>query len=113
MAYIARPRLASNQPAQRFSRLAASMAPISACGMFGRRLSNAARYVLYYRAVAEAEHPGNLDVGAFFDAEFVVRHGNTVSGRLGVAQFCGRQTPRFAKPEACNQHGCWGAFSEG
>ncbi|MCC4262813.1 hypothetical protein LL270_19600, partial [Pseudomonas aestusnigri] len=34
----------------------------------------------------------DLDVGAFFETEFVVRHGDTVPERSGVAlSFCGRQ----------------------
>ena len=34
----------------------------------------------------------DLNVGALFDAEFVVRHGNTVPERSGVAlSFCGHQ----------------------
>ncbi|MNZ53951.1 hypothetical protein D3C78_718420 [compost metagenome] len=48
-------------------------------------------------ALAHASQQADLDVGALFDAEFVVRHGNTVPGRSGVAlSFCGRQAFRAA-----------------
>ena len=44
------------------------------------------------RALAHATQQADLNVGALFDAEFVVRHGNTVPERSGVAlSFCGRQ----------------------
>lgn len=48
-------------------------------------------------ALAHAAQQTDLDVGAFFDAEFVVRHGNTVPERSGAAlSFCRR---RPLKPE--------------
>ncbi|WP_236574808.1 hypothetical protein, partial [Pseudomonas sp. OF001] len=39
--------------------------------------------------LAHAAQQTDLDVGALFNAEFVVRHGNTVPERSGVAlSFC-------------------------
>jgi hypothetical protein len=41
--------------------------------------------------LAHAAQQTDLDVGAFFETEFVVRHGDTVPERSGVAlSFCGR-----------------------
>ena len=43
--------------------------------------------------LAHAAQQTDLDVGAFFETEFVVRHGDTVPERSGVAlSFCGRHT---------------------
>ena len=42
--------------------------------------------------LAHAAQQTDLDVGAFFETEFVVRHGDTVQERSGVAlSFCGRR----------------------
>ncbi len=42
-------------------------------------------------ALAHAAQQTDLDVRAFFDAEFVIRHGNTLPERPGVAlSFCRR-----------------------
>ncbi|WP_236574636.1 hypothetical protein, partial [Pseudomonas sp. OF001] len=57
--------------------------------------------------LAHAAQQTDLDVGALFNAEFVVRHGNTVPERSGVAlSFCRRQGiikrashPTSEKPE--------------
>ena len=41
--------------------------------------------------LAHAAQQTDLDVGAFFETEFVVRHGDTVQERSGVAlSFCRR-----------------------
>ncbi|WP_236386804.1 hypothetical protein, partial [Pseudomonas lactis] len=41
--------------------------------------------------LAHATQQTDLDIGAFFNAEFVIRHGNTLPERSGVAlSFCRR-----------------------
>lgn len=48
------------------------------------------------RPLAHAAHQTDLDVGALFNAEFVVRHGNTVPEMSGVAlSFCRRPYTRL------------------
>ncbi|MDQ3596276.1 MAG: hypothetical protein M3531_16145, partial [Pseudomonadota bacterium] len=45
--------------------------------------------------LAHATQQTDLDIGAFFNAEFVIRHGNTLPERSGVAlSFCRRPVIR-------------------
>ncbi|MCX2891860.1 hypothetical protein OO258_26890, partial [Pseudomonas sp. DCB_BI] len=49
-------------------------------------------------ALAHATQQTDLDIGAFFNAEFVIRHGNTLPERSGVAlSFCRRHANGFVQ----------------